>query len=457
MDTKIRIHFLGGAGTVTGSKYLLETPEGNYMIDCGLFQGIKQLRVLNWKELPFPAKNIDMVLLTHGHLDHVGYLPCLVKQGFNGKIIGTGPTLAIARIILEDSAKIQEEEADNANKEGYSKHHPALPLYSEKDVANTISLFEVQPKDYDIELSANISFCFRQNGHILGSSYIEMKLFTKNFVFSGDLGRQKDPLLLAPERPKKADFLFIESTYGDRLHPKEDLETILISLVNEIIHKRGNLIIPSFAVERAQMLIYTLWKLYNKNKIPNIPVIVDTPMGIDVLDVFETYSNWHQLSNYEYQSMHQHVNLVSSYRETWEIIDDPRPKIIIAGSGMVTGGRVLTYIKQLGKKESTTILLVGYQAEGTRGRQLQEGIRELYIFGKYVEINAQVKHLHSLSAHADQKELLEWMSELRAAPQKIFLTHGEPGSADAFRVKIKDVYGWEATIPSLGEIITVKC
>ncbi|XLS30716.1 MBL fold metallo-hydrolase RNA specificity domain-containing protein [Flavobacteriaceae bacterium M23B6Z8] len=456
MCAKVNVHFLGGAGTVTGSKYLLETAEGNFLIDCGLFQGIKQLRTQNWKELSYPAINIDIVLLTHGHLDHVGYLPCLVKQGFNGKIMGTGPTLAIARIILEDSAKIQEEEAEQANKEGYSIHKPALPLYTEKDVAKTLTLFEVQPGNYQIELSENIFCRFIPNGHILGSCYLEIDVFKKRFVFSGDLGRTKDFLLDTPKKPEKADFLFIESTYGDRIHPKEDLEQILSSLVNETIYKRGNLIIPSFAVERAQMLIYILWKLYDKNKIPDIPIIIDTPMGIDVLEVFESYRNWHRLTDRECMLMRKHVNLVSSYRETWEIIDDPRPKVIIAGSGMITGGRVLTYIKQLGREANNTILLVGYQADGTRGRQLQEGIRELRIFGKYVAINAEIKHLHSLSAHADQSELLDWMSQLNNKPQKIFLIHGEPGTADAFRVKIRDVYGWEATVPSLGETFSLN-
>jgi metallo-beta-lactamase family protein len=455
-NMKIKIHFLGGAGTVTGSKILLETPEGLLMVDCGLFQGVKQLRTLNWQNINVDASSIKTVLLTHGHLDHVGYLPCLVKQGFRGKIMGTGPTLAIARIILEDSAKIQEEEAEKANEEGYSVHHPALPLYTTKDVEKTLSLFEVQPKDTILSFSKNISFCFRPNGHILGATFIELTIAKKKFVFSGDVGRPDDVLLPDPERPLAADFLFMESTYGDRLHPKEDLEEILISLINHTIYNRGNLIIPSFAVERAQMLIYTLWKLYDKNKIPDIPIIVDTPMGIDVLEVFEAYRNWHKLTDKECRLMRKHVNLVSSYRETWEVIDNPRPKVIIAGSGMITGGRVLTYIKQLGDEESTTILLVGYQAEGTRGRQLQEGIKELRIFGKYVPIRAKIVQLHSLSAHADQQELLSWMSLIKQPPKKVFLLHGEPGSADAFRVKIRDTFGWEVVIPKLEEEIELS-
>ena len=456
MCAKINIHFLGAAGTVTGSKIILDTPEGSFMIDCGLFQGIKQFRLLNWKNLDFDVGKLKAVLLTHGHLDHTGYLPCLVKQGFKGEIIGTGPTLAITRIILEDSAKIQEETAAHANEEGYSVHTPALPLYTVADVEETCKLFTVQPKEYPISLTKNISFRFRYSGHILGATFVEMKVFGKTLIFSGDVGRFNDPVLHPPSIPDKADFLFLESTYGDRLHPEEDVEEVLTSLINETLYNRGNLIIPAFAVERAQLLIYTLWKLFRKNKIPDIPIIVDTPMGIDTLKVFESYQNWHRLTKGEFYSMQEHIKQVTSYRETWEVIDNPRPKVIIAGSGMITGGRVLTYIKQLGRFENTTILLVGYQAEGTRGRQLQEGIKELKIFGKYVPVHARIRQLHSLSAHADQSELIKWVSQLKTPPEKVFLVHGEPGAADAFRVKLKSVFGWDTIIPKLGDIVNIS-
>ncbi|HLT33741.1 MAG TPA: MBL fold metallo-hydrolase, partial [Aquaticitalea sp.] len=283
----IKIHFLGASGTVTGSKFYLETAEKNIMIDCGMFQGLKELRLLNWAPLPIDASKIDVVLLTHGHLDHTGYLPRLVKEGFRGEIIGTPPTLAIARIILLDSAKIQEEEAERANGEGYSQHRPALPLYTVKEAEKAIDLFRSNEKDEWIVLSQNIRCKFRYNGHIIGSTFIELEIFDKIFVFSGDIGRIKDPILAAPERPTWADYLFVESTYGNKLHPEEDVEGILVELVHKAINERGNLIIPSFAVERLQSLMYTLWQLYKKNKIPNIPIFIDSPMGNNVLSVFE--------------------------------------------------------------------------------------------------------------------------------------------------------------------------
>ncbi len=447
----IKVHFLGASGTVTGSKFYLETPELNLMVDCGMFQGLKELRQLNWENLPIDASKIDVVLLTHGHLDHTGYLPRLVKEGFHGKIIATAPTLAITRIILLDSAKIHEEEAERANKEGYSKHHPALPFYTIKEAERAIDLFRFERRDQWITLSEHIRFKFRYNGHIIGATFIELEIFGKMLVFSGDIGRQNDSLLAPPEYPQWADYIFVESTYGNKLHPEEDVEQKIIDLVNRTINERGSLIIPSFAVERLQSLMYLLWQLYKKNKIPNIPIFIDSPMGNNVLSVFERFPAWHQLPMKEYHTMCDHFNIITSYADTWKTIDDPRPKIVIAGSGMVTGGRVLTYLKQLIEKTSTTVLLVGFQAEGTRGRQLLEGAHELKLFGKYHPVNAKIEHLESLSAHADQKELFQWMKEIKNIPEKVFLIHGEPSALDAFKVKISDIYGWMVHIPKLNE------
>lgn len=448
----IKIHFLGASGTVTGSKFYLETPEKNIMIDCGMFQGLKELRLLNWTPLPIDASKIDVVLLTHGHLDHTGYLPRLVKEGFRGKIIGTPPTLAIARIILLDSAKIQEEEAERANAEGYSKHRIALPLYTMEEAEKAIDLFRPNEKDEWIILSGNIRFKFRYNGHIIGSTFIELEIFGKIFVFSGDIGRIKDALLDPPERPIWADYLFVESTYGNKLHPEEDVAEILVELVHKTINERGNLIIPSFAVERLQSLMYTLWQLYKRNKIPNIPIFIDSPMGNNVLSVFEGFPEWHKLSMKEYRQMCDHFEIIGSYADTWKTIDDPRPKIVIAGSGMVTGGRVLTYLRQLIDIPSTSVLLVGYQAEGSRGRQLCEGAHEIKLFDKYYPVKANIRHLESLSAHADQNELLDWMKSIKNIPETVFLIHGEPLALDAFRVKIESVQGWRVHIPKLNEI-----
>lgn len=451
----VRIHFLGASGTVTGSKYYLETPELNLMIDCGMFQGVKELRQLNWEGLPIKVDQVDAVLLTHGHLDHTGYLPRLVKAGFKGKVIGTAPTLSITSIILRDSAKIHEEEAEQANKLGYSSHDPALPFYTVEEAEMAIDLFQAEEKDQWISLSANIRYRFRYNGHIIGATFIELEVFGKMFVFSGDIGRMGDAIMDDPQKPAWADYLFMESTYGNRLHPQENVEDILVGLIERTIHEKGTLIIPSFAVERLQSLMYMLWTLYKKNRIPNIPIFVDSPMGNNVLSVFESYPHWHKLPMNEYRAMCNHVNIIASYRETWKTIDDPRPKIVIAGSGMVTGGRVLTYLKQLIDEPSTTVLLVGYMAAGTRGRQLLEGAHELKFFGKYHPVKAKVAHLESLSAHADQQELISWLADIKNIPERVFLVHGEATALDVFRIKIRDTYGWNVHIPILNEAMEI--
>ncbi|MCP4055279.1 MBL fold metallo-hydrolase [Mesoflavibacter sp. CH_XMU1422-2] len=455
MSNTAKITFLGGAKTVTGSKFLIEAYNTSIMIDCGVFQGLKELRQTNWNDLPINVKSIDTVLLTHGHLDHVGYLPRLIKQGFTGTIIGTAPTLAIAEIILKDSAKIHEEEAKKANKEQFTKHHPALPFYNIKDVENTISKFEVQTEAKWIKINNHISFKFNYNGHIIGATFIEIDIEGRRFVFSGDIGRTNDYLLKDPKRPKEADYIFLESTYGNKLHRKENIETLLTNIITEVIHKKGNLIIPSFAVERLQTLMYILFKLYQKNKIPNIPIFVDSPMGNNVLEVFKRFPKWHKLSEQDYHAMCRHINIITSYADTWKTIDDPRSKIIIAGSGMVTGGRVLTYLKQLIDINTTSILLAGYQAEGTRGRLIKDGAHEVKFFGNYHKVNAKVYSIDSLSAHADQSEILNWLSAIENTPKKIFLIHGELTSIDSLRLKITDEMGWNTHIPSLYESLEI--
>lgn len=451
MDTKIKITFLGASGTVTGSKFLLETPEKNILIDCGMFQGIKELRKLNWVDFPFPPGKIDVILLTHGHLDHCGYLPRLVMQGFSGPVAGTAPSLAIAGVILKDSAKIQEEEAERANQEGYSQHSPALPFYDLKQAEKTINLFEKREPLQWYRVSENIKYRFRKNGHILGATFIELDIYGKILVFSGDIGREKDDLLSPPEKPEWADFLILESTYGDRLHPKEDVDVLLSKTVEETIISNGTLIIPSFAVERLQSLMYKFWQLYKQNKIPAIPIFIDSPMGNEVLTIFERFPAWHNLEIGEFQQMKRHFRIITSYADTWKTIDYNRPKIVIAGSGMVTGGRVLTYLRYYLEKPETTVLLVGFQAESTRGRQLLEGAHEIKIFGKYCSVKAKIKHLESLSAHADQAEILHWLQNIKNIPEKVFLVHGEPTALDVLRVKIKDIYKWNVQIPRLQE------
>jgi metallo-beta-lactamase family protein len=450
---KIKIKFLGAAGTVTGSKFLIETSEKNIMIDCGMFQGLKELREMNWIGLPINVEQVDMVLLTHGHLDHVGYLPRMVKEGFKGDIIATEPTLAITEIVLKDSGKIHEEDAERAKEEGYSKHENPEPFYTVQEAEDTLQYFKSVDEGEWIDLSENIKARFNYNGHIIGATFIELNIYGKRFVFSGDVGRFDDLLLDPPKKPEKADYLFIETTYGNRLHPHEELDDFFEYTILNALRNKGNIIIPSFAIERLQVLMYLLWKFQKEEEIPPIDIYVDSPMGNKVIQVFSEFPQWHNLPMNEFKQMMRNIHIVTSYRETWETIDTKKSKIVIAGSGMITGGRVLTYLKQLIDEPETIVVLVGYQAEGTRGRQLLEGAKEIKFFGKYYPVNAKVESIHSLSAHADQNELLEWLSDIQNKPENVFLIHGEPTAADTFRVKLQDRYGWKAYIPKLNEEI----
>ena len=451
----MKIHFLGAAGTVTGSKYLIETPDKNILVDCGLFQGLKELRLLNWSGLSFGAAKIDIVLITHGHLDHVGYLPRLVKDGFTGQILGTAPTLEVAKIILEDSARIQEEDADRANERGFSKHKPALPLYDTKDVKKTLPLFYPQPLDEWIEIGKEIFCRFRYNGHIIGATFIELKIKEKVIVFSGDIGKEQDLLMYPPQKPDKADILLIESTYGNRLHP-DDAEERLAEIIKNAAAKGGTIIIPSFAVERAQMLMYLLWQLKKKGVIPDLPVYMDSPMGTGVLGIFEHNPSWHKLPLEACREMCKDIKLIESIQETYKLAASPQPKIIIAASGMATGGRILTYFVQHLGNDCSTILLVGFQAEGTRGRALLEGAKEIKLYGKMFPVKAQIENIEGLSSHADQDGLIDWISNLSSTPDKIFIVHGEHDSSVALKEKIKEIYDWNAAIPKLNQVSEIN-
>ncbi len=455
MENKIKIHFLGASSTVTGSKYLIETQDKNILVDCGLFQGLKELRLLNWESIPFNVAKIDVVLLTHGHLDHVGYLPRLVSEGFSGEIWGTDPSLEIARLILEDSAKIQEEDAERANAEGFSKHRPAKPLYDTKDVKKTLPLFRPQPLDKWIEIAKEIFCRFKYNSHIIGATFIELKVQNKILVFSGDVGRGNDLLMHPPQKPEAADVLFIESTYGDRLHP-EHSEEKLIEVINTAAKKQGTIIIPGFAVERIQMLMYLLWKLRKKEAIPDLPIYMDSPMGTSVLDVFVRNPSWHKLPIDDCKEMLEDIKQIRTIQETYKLAASGLPKIIIAASGMASGGRILTYFVQYLGRPSATVLLVGYQAEGTRGRALLEGAKEVKLFGKYFPVKAEIKNLEGLSAHTDQKGLIDWMSGLKQTPKHIFIVHGEHNASVGLKDKINEVYGWNSTIPKLNQISIIE-
>lgn len=451
----MKIKFLGGAGTVTGSKTLVESNGVRILIDCGQFQGIKPLRELNWEPLPILPDTIDFVLLTHGHLDHCGWLPRLVNQGFKGKIYCTSPTAAITKLILLDSAKIQEEEAERANKEHFSKHDVAEPLYNIEQAEEVFPLFRVIKPDDEIVLDAEISARFFNAGHIIGACSIELKLENKTLVFSGDIGRDDDVLIYSPIKPKKADYIFLESTYGNRIHPDEDVKLLLETYVNNTFQIDGTVIIPSFAVERAQVIMYLLWQLKNEDRIPDIPYVIDTPMGISVLDIFINNRKWHKLSESDCIAMCKMFTMNSDYQETINTIFDKQPKVVIAASGMITGGRVLSYLERYISLPKTTVILVGYQAEGTRGRKLLEGATELKIYGKYYPVLAKILEIEGLSAHGDQNDLLNWLSELENKPKKVFLVHGENQPADELRIKIQEKYSYDCSVPLMGQEIEI--
>ncbi|MCK8142026.1 MBL fold metallo-hydrolase [Flavobacterium sp. I-SCBP12n] len=447
----MKVKFIGGAGTVTGSKTLVESNGVRILIDCGLFQGIKPLREMNWDPLPVLPSTIDYVLLTHGHLDHCGWLPRLVSQGFNGKIYCTGPTKEITKLILLDSAKIQEEEANKANQGKYSKHEIAEPLYTVEQAEKVFPLFSVVGIGEAVSLNDSIQAVFTTAGHILGACTIAITLEDKTLVFSGDIGRNDDVLMFPPTKPKKADYVFLESTYGNRLHPHLDIKSELEKYVNHTINSGGTVIIPSFAVERAQTIMYLLWQLKQEKRIPNVPYIIDTPMGINALNIFRENPKWHKLSVEECDKVSKMFLLVSEHKETNEIILDSRPKVVIAASGMITGGRVLSYLEHYIVQPETTIIMVGYQAEGTRGRKMLDGAKEIKFFGKYYPVNAKIVEIGGLSAHGDQNDLVNWLSDLQNKPTKVFLVHGENQPADELRIKIQEKYGFNCKIPLIGQ------
>ncbi len=447
----MKVKFIGGAGTVTGSKTLIESNGLRILIDCGQFQGIKPLRELNWEPLPVLPNTIDFVLLTHGHLDHCGWLPRLVSQGFKGKIYCTSPTASITKLILLDSAKIQEEEANRANKEHFSKHEIAAPLYNLDQAEQVFPLFRIIKPNEKVLLDAEVSATFTNAGHIIGACTIALNLEGKTLVFSGDIGQDNDVLMYPPVKPKKGDYIFLESTYGNRIHPEEDVKVLLETYINTTSQNGGTIIIPSFAVERAQTLMYLLWQLHKEGRLPNIPLIIDTPMGISVLDIFTHNVKWLKLSEEDCVAMCKIFTMNSVYQETINSINNNKSKVVIAASGMITGGRVLSYLEKYIGMPETTVIIVGYQAEGTRGRKLLDGATELKIYGKYYPVVAKIVQIDGLSAHGDQNDLLNWLSELETKPQKVFLVHGENQPADELRIKIQEKYGFECSVPLMGQ------
>jgi len=456
MNQELNLQFLGGAGTVTGSKTLLTLNGKKILIDCGLFQGLKELRSLNWKKLPTELADIDAVILTHAHLDHCGYLPVLVKHGFKGPIYCTPSTAELTEIILLDSAKIQEEDADRANRHNYSSHLHCKPLYTVEDARKTFHLFQTHEYREWVLIEHNLKFQLLNAGHILGSAMVELKAGTKTFLFSGDIGR-KDPMLLyPPQKVNQADYVILESTYGDRIHKVDDIKERLLEIIDSTINTGGILMIPSFAVERTQELIYLIYQLKEEGRLPQVPVYLDSPMGIKSTLVFEKYPQIQDISKIDTRRMYDVVKFISEYEESKAVVADKKPKIVLAGSGMLEGGRMLHYISNHGENPNNTILFVGFQAAGTRGRDLVQGMRKIKFFGEYRDVKCRIESISGMSAHADREEMLNWLKEFKQEPNTVFLNHGEPHQTNALRTYIESNLGWNVEIPKLNELFEIE-
>jgi metallo-beta-lactamase family protein len=444
----MKISFLGGAGTVTGSKYLVDIYHKKILIDCGLFQGKKEFRDRNWDKFSIDPASIDAVILTHAHLDHSGYLPVLVRNGFKGHIYATSATLELCKLLLPDSGHIQEEEAYLANKYHYSKNHsPALPLYTQKEAEAVLSQFITVNFDQPIDLFTDCHFIFSRSAHILGSAFIQLSHQGSTLLFSGDLGRMHDPIMREPVFFKSADYLILESTYGDRLHEPEDPESLLAEVVNDTAARGGILLMPSFAVGRSQNILYYLAELKAKNKIPNLPVYLDSPMAENATDIYTDHTDEHRLNCEHCSTLDLAANYVESIQDSRKLHSLRFPSIIISASGMLTGGRVLGHIKAFAPHQKNTILFTGYQAEGTLGEMISSGAHEVSIHGQKVSIRAKIKTLGTLSAHADYSEILKWLNHFEVAPRAVFITHGTPESAAALKQKIEEKFGWKCIVP----------
>jgi metallo-beta-lactamase family protein len=454
-----RLTFLGAAETVTGSRYWLESDETDVLVDCGLFQGLKELRLKNWLPLPIDLPKLDSVVLTHAHLDHIGFLPRLVRQGFAGPIYATKATIELSRVALLDSAKIQEQDAEYANRKGFAKHEPALPLYDEQDVQRTLPLMRSVDRGVWFEAGGPFRMQFHNGGHLLGAGMIEVEVQiagqTTRILFSGDVGRYGAPLYHDPGPPPDCDYLICESTYGDRNHPIGNLLDELTLVINAGVARGGVILVSAFAVGRAQQFIYVLQVLMDLGRIPRMPVILDSPMAVDVTEIYRAHHEDHDLAEGQLGGSRnvlngEHVRLARTVAESKQINEIVGPAIVLASSGMMTGGRILHHLKQRLPDEKNTIFLGGFQAEGTRGRMLQNGARSLRLHGRDVPVRAAVVQVSGLSGHADRDELLRWLAPMKA-PRQVYMTHGEKPCAEALAASLRANRGWQVTVPKLGD------
>jgi metallo-beta-lactamase family protein len=453
----MQIQFLGATGTVTGSKYLLRQPgaTGMVLVDCGLFQGYKQLRLRNWEALPIPASEVSAVVLTHAHIDHSGYLPLLVKQGFRGRIYCSAATRELCGILLPDSGGLQEEEAEFANRHGLSKHQPALPLYTRDDAVRCMESFEPVPWHTDFHAVPWLTGRLSHAGHMPGGSVVRLEDGQRSIVFSGDLGRPQDPVLRAPEPLPASDYLVVESTYGDRLHPTSDPFEQLAEVINRTAARGGTLVIPAFAVGRAQTLLHGIALLKQHKRIHDVPVFLNSPMAADALQVYRHHRPELRLSPAECDALCQAAHIVHTPDESRALNARKGPMVLIAGSGMATGGRVIHHIEKFAPDRRNTILLVGFQAGGTRGASLAAGASTVRIHGEDVPVRAEVSRIDALSAHADAAEIEAWLRTAPQAPRRTFITHGEPAAADALRQRIERNLHWAVTVPDYLQSVTL--
>lgn len=459
-----RLTFHGAAETVTGSKYLLEDGSAQVLIDCGLFQGLKELRLKNWERLPFAPERLDAVVMTHAHIDHLGFLPRVVKLGYNGPVYATPATVDLTDIMLFDSARAQEDDAEYANAKQFSKHHPALPLYDSADVEATLQLLQPVSRGQWFRAAGDIWCRFHDAGHLLGSAMIEVEIRSQSsplrILFSGDIGRYDAPLYHDPHQPSPCDYLICESTYGDREHAEVDVLDELAKRVNEALARGGVILVPAFAVGRAQQLIYLLQVLIAAGKIPELPIYLDSPMSVKANQVYAEHCNEHDLVEAARVGASRgikgrNVHCCVTVEESKRINNVTSGAVIISSSGMMTGGRILHHLRQRLPDSRNTVLLGGFQAAGTRGRQLQEGAEYIRIHGQDVKVRARVLGISGLSGHAGHRELIRWLEPL-AAPRRVFLTHGEKSSAHALAAELKQTRGWNTHVPHMHESVELS-
>lgn len=453
----MKLRFLGGVGTVTGSRYLLSDDKHRLLVDCGMYQGVKTLRRRNWAPFPVEPRNIDAVVLTHAHIDHSGYLPALVKNGFRGRIYCTKATHELCKVLLPDAGYLQEEDARYAFRKKFSKHEKPEPLFTEKDAYEALKYFESLHYHEPFEPVKGFQVEFTPAGHILGSSCVHVT-HTDNgrtVVFSGDVGRQDDVIMRPPEPIEKADVLVCESTYGNRRHGETDPEQELAGIISETAARGGVVLMPAFAVGRAQMLLYLVHKLMGESRIPKLPVYLNSPMAIRATEIFSKHHKEHRLNQAQCGLIDDNTHFVRTVEESIELTTKKFPAIIISASGMASGGRVLHHLKMLLPNPRNSIVFAGFQAPGTRGDAMVNGVESVKIHGEYWPVKAEIHNLDSLSAHGDYEEILAWLEQGRLKPEKVYVTHGEMVAADMMRKHIRERLGWDSEVPELFEEVEV--